>query len=57
MVGRPDIGIAEVERALIEDHVHAMGVLQRPAFWALRDDPRIRALRQRIFETFRDGGS
>jgi hypothetical protein len=56
MVGRPDLGIAEVERALMEDHVHSIGVLQRPAFWAIRDDPRIRTLRARIVERFRDQG-
>ena len=54
MVGRPDIGIAEVENSLLEDHVHSMGVLQRPAFWAMRDDPRIRALRESILEKFSD---
>jgi hypothetical protein len=54
MVGRPGAGIAEVETALSADHVHSMGVLQRPAFWEMRDDPRIGALRERMWLKFSD---
>lgn len=54
MVGRPDIGIAEVEESLSEDHVHSMGVLQRRSFWEMRDDPRIRALKEKLLERFSD---
>lgn len=54
MVGHPDLGIAEVESALHDDDVQSMGVLQRPAFWAMRDDPRIRALKAKILEKFGD---
>jgi len=54
MVGRPDLGIAEVEQALADDHVHAMGALQRRAFWEIRDDPRVAALRERLRDAFAD---
>jgi tetratricopeptide (TPR) repeat protein len=54
MVGRPEIGIGEVESSLFEDDVQSMGVLQRRSFWAMRDDLRIRALREKILEKFSD---
>lgn len=57
LVGRPDLGIREVEEALEDDHVHGMGVLQRYAFWELRDDPRVRALREKMLERFSLDGS
>ena len=54
MVGRPELGIAEIENALFTDHVNSMGILQRPAFWEIRDDPRIGALRERMRLKFSD---
>lgn len=56
MVGRPDLAITEAERALRDDHVHSIGVLQRYPFWMMRDDPRVQGLREEILAKFADDG-